>query len=215
MTAIIPKYIFRSETSVWNPGPEKEIPPNAWRLGDIPTDCMERILSDYHSYPHDRNDIGNKDLYPISGYTNLNGYRQILLQHHRGDGMNEMDYIADDPNISCLDAIRSTFPLLRFCRARFMVLSPGHEVPWHVDANTREYVRIHFMIQGQCRWLFRRNRNKHQMSMLPGSIWFTNTAWLHTIANEGHEDRIMLTVHAEYDSMIKQFGEPREDAIPL
>jgi hypothetical protein len=212
MTSTIPKYIFDNMATGWTTGPDKDVLPTATKLGMLSAEFLSNIGHDFCFYGN-RNDIGNDTIYPLSEKTVLDGYRQVLLQHHNNNGLNEMDYTHDDPLSQSVKYLRLNYPQLKFCRSRLMVLYPTHSVPWHVDGNTTNYLRIHFIAGGNCEWKFRRSRQIYSISMNTGDIWFTNTGWLHTITNTDDRPRIMLTIHAEYKSVVETFGEFIEHAV--
>ena len=194
-------------------GPDKDSIPTAWRipLGVAPM-VIATALGDVER-SEGRNDLGDAEKYPVSKGVTLDGYRQILLQTKATDGTFDRDYTV--PNGRTVSVLQRLFPDLGFYRARLLILDPGHEVPWHVDASPREFCRIHMMIQGTARWLFRRRGETQACRMKAHEIWWTSVGWPHSISNDGDGQRIVLIIHADWDRMVATFGEPKEDAVAL
>lgn len=210
--SLIPRYSYQVSKDGHIAGPPKDSIVTATKLAQVGDGMIDAILQDLGMHP-ETNHLGDENIYPLSSGTAHPGYRQVLLQHRTTDGMSEMDYTNDDPRSASVRVAKQLWPRLRFFRARLMILSPEHEVPWHVDSDTTDFVRLHVLAQGECRWRFRRNRSRLHFNMRVGDLWFTNVGWLHTISNTSAVDRVMFTMHAPYSDMLDQFGDLVENAV--
>jgi len=213
---MIPRYGHRVEAPGIEPrvlGPEKDHSPSACHLGMVAPTIAKAALADLERAGN-VNHLGDAERYPMSKGVTLEGYRQVLLQNPISDGSFQRDYTADTAGMQTVGLLRSTYPSLGLYRARLLVLSPGHTVPWHVDEAPREFARIHFMIQGSANWLIRRRGNTLAATMQAGEVWWANVGWPHSITNATDEDRIVLMVHADWDRMIETFGALVEHASP-
>lgn len=194
-------------------GPDKNELPTATRIGCFSEYLRELVQADIQDVAQ-RSDLGDRQVYPISyGATvAVDGYRQIILQHMATTGEFERDYtVIPDASRSMRELTRN-YPTLNPFRARVMLLAPGSEVPWHVDANTLHYCRIHFLVEGRCQWFFRRKSKTWSFDMAPGEIWFTNTGWPHMIQNTSPKERVMLTLHVDHKDLVETFGDLIEHA---
>lgn len=190
-------------------GPPQEEIPTATCFSSFPLELCAAALADLKRAGK-VNHLGDSQAYPISGDARLEGYRQVLLQTRASDGSFDRDYTRIDSGCASVPLLQSLYPSLHFYRARLLILEPSRQIPWHVDADPRDFCRIHFMIQGVADWRFRRDRQTRTCRMEAGQVWWTSVGWPHTVCNQGAGERVVLIVHADYDHMVQTFGNPVE-----
>lgn len=179
-------------TRVSGTGPRRnELKPFA-KIGEVyyaTTDELNYILDTDKS-----NDIGG-DNYGISQNCNYeevfnvgDQYRQVLLQKRiddASDDVNEYLYTRWDPAYN----VRYTKPTLdkhfhNVYRFRMSEMKGGHELNWHIDADTSVICRAQICLsQSDSVLQFQDKEQIHELRMKPGEIWFINTGWKHRVVN--------------------------------
>jgi hypothetical protein len=173
-------------TRVRGEGPRRHELPVFKKVGDLSPLALEELKQIL--YDNQQNDIGG-DNYGISQNCNYeevfnvkDQYRQVLLQQKvEGDEsqVDEHAYVewVDPPLFTLMDLEKYFKHVYRF---RLAEMQPGHELNWHIDADTSVICRAQICLEGMDSSLqFKTKDGEYKLTMFPGEIWFINTGWPH------------------------------------
>jgi len=158
-----------------------------------------------------RNDIGG-DNYGISQNCNYeevfnvgNSYRQVLMQTKpKGDEsqVDEYAYSKWDP----AHKMRWTTPALadlfhNTYRFRLSEMTGGHELNWHIDADTSVICRAQICLNhNDSIFEFKDKEGIKSLKMKPGEVWFINTGWNHRVVS-GDTTRRTAIIGFHFDDL--------------
>jgi len=155
-----------------------------------------------------RNDIGG-DNYGISQNCNYeevfnvgNSYRQVLMQTKpKGDEsqVDEYAYSKWDPahkmRWTLADLFHNTY------RFRLSEMTGGHELNWHIDADTSVICRAQICLNhNDSIFEFKDKEGIKSLKMKPGEVWFINTGWNHRVVS-GDTTRRTAIIGFHFDDL--------------
>lgn len=210
MTASTHRHHPRNRKNVSGTGPDRDQLPLGLRLGSVPASIMEVCNREIDRSIAEGISHVSTEYYPISSDSPLidlfsKKYVQSMVQIPETDGQDERDYTRKFSPV--VDAMAAEYPDLRFFRGRLAKLPPGEVLDWHIDTNTSVYCRLQFFIRGGCTWMIRNRKNPVETwDVSAGQVWFFNTGFMHRVENHTSEDRWVLIINCDYDSIEKTFG---------
>lgn len=130
-------------------------------------------------------------------------YSQIALQTCKpgGDPKRKQDYTSPE-HPALLTALEGLIG--PSYRARISCLEPGGKLDEHID--DPQQIRVIALLAGRHDIRIRTDRGRASLTMVPGELWFLNTAWPHAVENTGSEPRLAL--------LLDQFEYPAEISLP-
>ncbi len=192
-------------TRVGGTGPRRHKLPVFEKIGQLSPNAIEELKQIL--YDNQQNDIGG-DNYGISQNCNYeevfnvgSSYRQVLLQQKGDEDDSQVDEYAytewvDPPLFTLMDLEKHFKHIYRF---RLAEMQPGHELNWHIDADTSVICRAQICIEGNDSSLeFRTKDGEYKLNMKEGEIWFINTGWNHrAVASELPKRSAIFGFHYE------------------
>jgi hypothetical protein len=179
-------------TRVGGTGPRRNKLKVFQKICDVPHQLVDEL--NYILDTNSSNDIGG-DNYGISQNCNYNEvfnvgntWRQLLLQKRmdsESDDVDEYLYTDWDTNYK----LRYTKPVLddhfhNVYRFRMSEMKGGHELNWHIDADTSVICRAQICLnENDSIFQFRTKEGEYEFKMKPGEMWFINTGWNHRVVN--------------------------------
>lgn len=179
-------------TRVGGTGPRRNKLKTFCKIGEVSPQVVSEL--NYILDTHSHNDIGG-DNYGISKNCNYeevfhvgSTYRQILLQEKaRGDDPDIDEYAYTE--WSNKHKLRYTRPALKELfdatyRFRLSEMKDGHELNWHIDADTSVICRAHIGLnKNDSVFEFKDREGVKTLRINPGEVYFINTGWTHRVVS--------------------------------
>lgn len=179
-------------TRVKGTGPRRNKLKVFQKICDVPYQLVDEL--NYILDTNSNNDIGGNN-YGISqncDYDNVfnvgDSWRQLLLQKRiasESDDVNEYLYLNWDSHYK----LRYTKSFLseyfhNVYRFRMSEMKGGHELNWHIDADTSVICRAQICLnENNSIFQFRTKEGEYEFKMKPGEMWFINAGWNHRVIN--------------------------------
>jgi hypothetical protein len=179
-------------TRVGGTGPRRNKLKTFALLGKVAPCVVDEL--NYVLDTHTRNDIGG-DNYGISQNCNYeevfnvgNSYRQVLMQTKKPENESQVDEYAYT-EWDRTHPMRWTYPALNGIfhntyRFRLSEMTGGHELNWHIDADTSVICRAQICLnENDSRFEFKDKEGIKSLDMKPGDVYFINTGWNHRVVS--------------------------------
>jgi hypothetical protein len=177
-------------TRVKGTGPRRNKLKTFYKIGTVKNSVIKEL--NYILDTHSRNDIGG-DNYGISQNCNYeevfnvgNSYRQVLMQKKPKGNESQVDeYAYTEWDRS--HKMRWTKPALnglfhKTYRFRLSEMTGGHELNWHIDADTSVICRAQICLnENDSTFEFKDKEGIKSLTMTPGDVYFINTGWNHRV----------------------------------
>lgn len=207
-------------------GPGRQFLPNLKLIGTMSEDFLTDTLELIRNTDPDHNDIFDMESYGLAKQCKLavgvngenveetfcvkdNNTRHIMLQEPMSAdvGLYEKGYTKPIANKEHI--IKHVKSFLKdkgiFYRGRISVLTPGTNVPKHIDTNTSVSVRLNFLTQGLQEFFVERRGIVESVIMKPGDVYFINQGWRHWVKNLSDIERITILISCDWGELKPYF----------
>ncbi len=164
-------------------------------IGQLPASLIADLLT-YWQNQSERNDLSEaitsrkERQLPIQGIETIDrDYAQLYLLKAQNHGATSQikETISSVENILTRRVGEITGPLSQM---RISTLESGAKIPMHID--DPEQCRVVSLLQGAQEFVLENKAGRHKVEMMPGDLYFVNTAWPHSVLNTSVVERVAL-----------------------